>query len=84
VAVEFKNTSFQIDNIEFEIKDETEDGPSGMGFSEGEIQYDMIFNDGAMKKIRGPFKIYFGMEWGLWKIYFFYLAGYNLHPKEQE
>ena len=81
VAVEFKNTSYQIDNIEFEIKDETEDGLSGMGFSEGEIQYDMIFKDGEMKKIHGPFKIYLGKQRGSWNIYFFYLAGYNLHPK---
>jgi hypothetical protein len=84
VAVEFKNTSYQIDNIEFEIRDETEDGPSGMGFSEGEIQYGMIFKNGDRKKIHGPFKIYFGRKWDLWTIYFFYLAGYNLHPKENK
>jgi hypothetical protein len=84
VAVEFKNTSYQIENIEFEIKEESEDIPSGMGFSEGEIQYDMIFKDGMMKKIHGPFKIYFGRQWGLWSIYFFYMAGYNLRPKEEE
>ncbi len=84
VAVEFENTSYQIDNIEFEIKEETEDGPSGMGFSEGEIQYDMIFKNGQRKKIHGPFKIYFERQWETWNIYFFYLAGYNLHPKENE
>ncbi len=80
----FENTSFEINNIEFEVKEETEDGPSGMGFSEGEIQYDLIFKDGGQKKIHGPFKIYFGRQWGFWNIYFFYLAGYNLHPKEKE
>lgn len=84
VAVEFKSTSYRLDNVQFEIKGETEDGPSGMGFSEGEIQYDMIFKDGAIRKIHGPFKIYFGREWGSWQIYFFYLAGYNLHPKGKE
>ena len=84
VAVEFENTSFQIENIEFEIREDTEDAPSGMGFSEGEIQYDMIFKNGERKKIHGPFKIYFGRKWDLWTIYFFYLAGYNLHPKEKE
>ncbi|MEO8413874.1 MAG: hypothetical protein ABI472_09455 [Ginsengibacter sp.] len=84
VAVEFENTSFQIDNIEFEVREEMENGPSGMGFSEGKIQYDMIFKDGERKKIHGPFKIYFGRKWQSWTIYFFYLAGYNLHPKEKE
>lgn len=84
VAAEFEDTSFQIDNIEFEIREETGDGPSGMGFSEGEVQYDIIFKDGEHKKIHGPFKIYFGRQWECWTIYFFYLAGYNLHPKEKE
>ena len=84
VAIEFANTAYQIDNVEFEIKEETEDAPSGMGFSEGEIQYDMIFKNGQRKKIHGPFKIYFGSQWEAWNIYFFYLAGYNLHPKEKE
>lgn len=60
VAVVFENTSYNIENIEFEIEKEIEDVPSGMGFSEGEIQYDMIFENGERKKIHGPFKIYFG------------------------
>jgi hypothetical protein len=84
VAVEFDDTSYQIENIEFEIKEETEDSHSGMGFSEGEIQYEMIFKDGEIKNIQGPFKIYFSRQWGFWNIVFFYLAGYNLHPKETE
>jgi hypothetical protein len=84
VAVAFENTSFEVNNIEFEVKDKTEDNPSGMGFSEGEIRYNMIFKDGGRKEVHGPFKIYFGRQWGFWNIYFFYLAGYNLHPKEKE
>ncbi len=84
VALEFENTSYKIENIDFEIREEAEDAPSGMGFSEGEIEYEMIFNDGQKKKIHGPFKIYFGRKWNVWTIYFFYLAGYNLHPKEKE
>lgn len=84
VAVQFEHVSFRIDNIEFEIKDENRDAPSGMGLSEGEIQYDLIFRNGEHKKIHGPFKIYFGRERGSWNIYFFYLAGYNIHPKEKE
>ena len=84
VAVAFENTSFEINNIEFEVKEETEETPSGMGFSEGEIRYDMIFKDGGRKMMHGPFKIYFGRQWGFWNIYFFYLAGYNLHPREEE
>jgi len=84
VAAAFENTSFEINNIEFEMKEETEEAPSGMGFSQGEIRYDMIFKDGGRRKMHGPFKIYFGRQWGFWNIYFFYLAGYNLHPKEKK
>ena len=80
VAREFENTSFKIENIQFELKDENE---TGMGFSEGSINYDMIFRDGNRQKIRGPFKIYFAREWDVWSICFFYLAGYNLHPPKK-
>lgn len=83
-ALEFENTSFQIQDIQFEMNENTENIPSGMGFSEGDIQYDMIFENGERRKINGPFKIYFGREWDLWTIYFFYLVGYNLQPKEME
>jgi hypothetical protein len=84
VAVEFENSAFRIQNIQFEITEVAENAPSGMGFSEGDIQYDMIFKNGERKKISGPFKIYFRRKWDLWSIYFFYLAGYNLDRKEQK
>jgi hypothetical protein len=84
VAVEFENTLFQIQNVQFEFREDVEDTPSGMGFSEGDIKYDMIFKNGERKKIEGPFKVYFGRELSLWSIYFFYLAGYNLSRKDQE
>lgn len=80
VAVEFQNYSYKIEKIEFDINDE-EGAPSAMGFSEGEIKYDMICKDGMRNTIHGPFKIYFGRQWESWNIYFFYLVGYNLLPK---
>jgi hypothetical protein len=83
VASQFENTLFKIDNIDFELK-ESDEQHSGMGFSEGEIQYDMIFSGGERKKIKGPFKIYFAREWDFWGICFFYLAGYNLQPKTSD
>ena len=81
-AIEFENTSFQLENLEFELKEPGKE-PSAMGFSEGWIRYDMIFSDGSRKKIDGPFKIYFSREFDYWSICFFYLAGYNLHLKEK-
>ena len=81
-AIEFENTSFKLENLEFELKEPGKE-PSAMGFSEGWIRYNMIFSDGARKKIDGPFKIYFTREFDFWSICFFYLAGYNLQLKEK-
>lgn len=83
VIPEFENTSYAIENQDFELH-ENEGIQTGMGFSEGTIQYDAIFRDGERRKIYGPFKIYFSLEWDCWTICFFYLAGYNLNPKKEE
>ena len=80
-ASEFENTSFNIENIQFELKDG--ENETSMGFSEGSIQYDMVFHDGNRRPVLGPFKIYFAREWDVWGICFFYLAGYNLHPQKK-
>ena len=79
-----ENTSFTIENIDFELKQENEDSNQGMGFSEGEIKYEIIFPGGERKKIHGPFKIYFSLQWDCWRICFFYLAGFNYHPSKKE
>ena len=83
VFMKIENTSFTIENINFELNEETEDGQQGMGFSEGEIKYDIIFTGGERKKIFGPFKIYFSLRWDCWEICFFYLAGFNYHPANE-
>ena len=81
VFAKFENNSFTIDNVEFELKN-IEGAHTGMGFSEGEINYDIIFKDAARKEIRGPFKIYFIRQLETWTIYFFYLAGLNYNLRE--
>lgn len=73
----FENTSFHLEKIDFELK-ESNGELGGMGFSEGVINYDLMFRDGKRKTINGPFKIYFSREWDCWSICFFYLAGFNL------
>jgi len=80
---EFENTSFSIENTDFELR-ETNAKVLGMGFSEGTINYDLVYRDGERKKINGPFKIYFSNNWDCWIIYFFYLAGFNLLPQEKQ
>ncbi len=79
----FENTSFTIEKIDFELK-ESEGQITGMGFSEGVINYDLIFRDGRRNEIHGPFKIYFSREWDCWSICFFYLAGFNLQRKKND
>lgn len=83
VFFDLENTSFKIENVEFEVQ-KIEDDHQGMGFSEGEINYDILFKGGERKEIRGPFKIYFMRQWDSWIIYFFYLAGLNYHPKPKK
>lgn len=77
---ELANFSFHIDNIHFDLKEDGK-GSRDMGFSEGNIQYELVFKNGDRKKINGPFKIYFAREWDCWVVWFFYLAGFNLHKK---
>lgn len=79
-APNFDNTSFNIEKIEFELKEPGEQ-ITGMAFSEGSINYDLVFCDGQQKGIHGPFKIYFSREWDCWGICFFYLAGFNLQKE---
>lgn len=79
-APNFDNTSFNIEKIEFELKEPGEQ-ITGMAFSEGSINYDLVFCDGQQKGIHGPFKIYFSREWNCWGICFFYLAGFNLQKE---
>ncbi|HET7116217.1 MAG TPA: hypothetical protein VFI29_06985 [Hanamia sp.] len=83
VFMKIENTSFTIENIDFELNEESVDGQQGMGFSEGEIRYDIVFKGGELKKIFGPFKIYFSLRWDCWEICFFYLAGFNYHPSNE-
>lgn len=76
----FENYSFEIENIDFELHEEEEDKTS-MGFSEGNIKYEIVWPTGERKLIEGPFKIYFTRTWDVWGIFFFYLAGFNMHKK---
>ncbi len=76
----FENYSFEIENSSFELHEE-EEGKTSMGFSEGRITYEIVWPTGERKLIDGPFKIYFTRTWDVWGIFFFYLAGFNMHKK---
>lgn len=82
---EFENCNFHIENIDFTLDSENGEQPeeSGMGYSEGELDYVLVLEDGERKKMQGPFKIYLQLQWGWWSICFFYLPGFNFFPKEE-
>lgn len=77
----FENYSFKIEEIDFELHEEEEEEKTSMGFGEGHIKYDIVFQNGERKLIDGPFKIYFTRTWDVWGIFFFYLAGFNMHKR---
>lgn len=81
---EFADTDFSIEKIDFELKKDPDSEATGMGYSEGVVNYTLIFQDGERKPVYGPFKIYFQMRYGWWDIFFFYLSGFNLHRREDD
>lgn len=78
-AVSFENSSYNIDKVQ--VDPQAQGDVEAMGFSEGEIDYDLIFKGGERKEIRGYFKVYFTLNWGAWTISFFYLSGFNMAGK---
>ena len=76
----FENFSFEIKNTHFDLQENNE-GITGMGYSEGSIKYDIVFQNKEREIIYGPFKIYFTRTWDVWGIIFLYLAGFNMHRK---
>lgn len=70
--VDFKNTSFSIDIISYEL---TEEG-SGLGFAEGNVAYDAVLESDEIERFNGPFKLY--MQYNdSWNIFFFHWPGVN-------
>lgn len=76
-VIEFRDFKFTIKNISFEVK-ESDKRPSGTGFIEGLVSYEMVYNDGSVEKIYGPYKIYLTKMPFLWEIRFFYFCGFNI------
>lgn len=71
----FENCKFKVLDIKFQISES--DPLQAMGHSEGLVKYDAVLENGEVKKIRGPFKIYMGLQDQWWSIFFFYMPGFN-------
>jgi len=71
----FKDDAYNIDNISFEINEETQ---QGMGFAEGVLKYDALLEKGEIVHNQGPYKLYLQMEDNYWSIFYFVMPGFNL------
>lgn len=67
----FQNTTFNIDDISFELSSEQ----SGKGFAEGMVGYDAVLENGEIQHVEGAFKLYMDFD-GWWNIYYFVWPGF--------
>ena len=72
--VQFKDDGYNIDEINFELRDE---GEHGMGFAEGMLKFDAVIEDGEVIHYEGPYKLYLQLEHDRWSIFYFVLPGFN-------
>lgn len=71
---QFKNDGYNIDNISFELQEDTE---RGMGFTEGALKYDAEMDNGEIIHYEGPYKLYLQMEDNWWSIFYFVMPGFK-------
>ena len=68
----FKNGSYQIEDINFEIKEDI-----GLGYAEGQLKYTALAENHDKIEFEGPFKLYFTLEYEWWSIYYFVIPGFE-------
>jgi hypothetical protein len=68
----FKNGSYQIEDINFEIKEDI-----GLGYAEGHLKYTALAENYDAIEFEGPFKLYFTLEYEWWSIYYFVIPGFE-------
>ena len=67
----FENSSFTVDDIFFELKDEE----NGEGYAEGQVEYDAILENGELKHFKGNYKLTMQYD-GYWGIKYFEWPGF--------
>ncbi|MFT3933562.1 MAG: hypothetical protein QM726_08115 [Chitinophagaceae bacterium] len=75
--IAFENSGYAMGEVSFELNLKPNEANQGMGFAEGMVKYTAVLESGEKKEIEGPFKFYFSRSYGRWRIYFFYLTGFN-------
>lgn len=69
---QFKNDKFKIENIQIDLKEDT-----GFGYAEGLMKYNALTENNEVIEFKGPFKLYFTLEYGWWSIYYFVIPGFE-------
>jgi len=75
--VSFEDCGYAMDEVHFDLSSNATGVNEGMGFAEGMVKYTAVLETGEKKFVEGPFKFYFSRSYGRWRIYFFYLTGFN-------
>jgi len=73
----FEDSGYAMDAVQFDLTGNADEKNEGMGFAEGMVRYTAILESGERKQVEGPFKFYFSRNFGRWRIFFFYLTGFN-------
>jgi hypothetical protein len=73
----FEDSGYAMGEVQYDLKTGVGAVNEGMGFAEGMVKYTAVLESGEKKPVEGPFKFYFSRIYGRWRIFFFYLTGFN-------
>ncbi|MEP7280271.1 MAG: nuclear transport factor 2 family protein [Bacteroidota bacterium] len=73
----FEDSGYSMDEVQFDLMNGPDAVNEGMGFAEGMVKYTAVLENGEKKHVEGPFKFYFSRTFGRWRIFYFYLTGFN-------
>jgi hypothetical protein len=75
--IAFEDCGYAMEEVHFDLQHKPEEAHEGMGFAEGMVKYTAVLETGEKKLVEGPFKFYFSRSYNRWRIFFFYLTGFN-------
>jgi len=75
--VAFEECGYAMDDVHYDLNTTGKAGNEGMGFAEGMVKYTAVLENGEKIPVEGPFKFYFSRNNNRWRIFFFYLTGFN-------
>lgn len=68
----FINDKFEIEDINIHLREDT-----GFGYAEGLMNYTALTESNEVIEFKGPFKLYYTLEYGWWSIYYFVIPGFE-------